>query len=925
MDSIRVVPLWRRVAVLVAALVAVTLAASTTTLGAQATPSASGRVVGRIVDASTGQGLSDVSVQVVGTTIGTASGVDGRFTLNSVPSGTIDLRARRIGYAAKTVTGIELAAGGTVEQSIVLETATVQLATQIVTASAERGTVAEALDEQRTATGIVNSVTREQIARSPDSDAGQAVQRVSGVTVQDGKYVFVRGLGERYTTTSLNGARLPSPEPERRVVPLDLFPTSLLQSVSTSKNFTPDQPGDFSGAQVDLRTREFPGSRQVAVSLSSGYNLAATGQTVFAAPGGGLAWLGFAGADRQLPAPVAAAGSLDRPLLAAEANQLVNSFRNAWSARERAGSPNTSASITVGGNDPVFGRNVGYVGSLSYQYAQEIRENEVRAYAEPTGGSREVDRFEGSTGRNSVLWGGMVNLSTMVGTGTRLSFNNTYNRTSDNEARNERGFSENLGTGLIVDRLRFVERTIRSNQLAAAHQIGSNQRVDWSLTSSGVMRSEPDRSEFVYTVDGQNAPIWLDASEAAVRTFGDLSESNYNAAANYTIDIGNPARQHQVKFGGLYRYTDRDAINQVYSLQSSSLTLEQRQLRPEQIFDGRFSNGTQAGFRVVPLSQGGSYAARDILGAGYGMVEYQLTERIRTIAGARLEFSDILVDAQPTVGQLTRANPQYTDILPSLVVNFNVSPQQNLRVSATQTLSRPEYRELAQVQYRDVIGAENVLGNPELERTLIQNADVRWEWYPNPGEIFSVGVFAKRFVNPIERVFLATSGTRVVTFVNAKGADNVGIELEARKGLGFVADRLEPLSVFTNLTLMRSEIRLGDDARVADEDRAMVGQAPYVVNAGLTYSANRGLSATVLYNRVGRRIVSASQFPLPVTFEESRDMLDFSLRVPLIRDVVARFDAKNLLNPVYKQTQGTVTRESFTVGRIVQLGLTWSP
>ena len=216
-------------------------------LGAQTSTGNSGRIVGRVVDGVTGQGLPDVGVRVDGGALGGVSGADGRFMIANVAPGAVTLVARRLGYQVKSVTGVLVTAGRPTEQNIALTAATRQLETQVVTASAERGTVADALDAQRNAPGIVSSVTSEQIARSPDSDAAQAVQRVSGVTVQDGKYVFVRGLGERYTTTSLNGARIPSPEPERKVVPLDLFPSGLLQSVTTSKTFTPDQPGDFGG------------------------------------------------------------------------------------------------------------------------------------------------------------------------------------------------------------------------------------------------------------------------------------------------------------------------------------------------------------------------------------------------------------------------------------------------------------------------------------------------------------------------------------------------------------------------------------------------------------------------------------------------------------------------------------------------------
>jgi hypothetical protein len=884
-----------------------------------------GRIVGKVVDARTGQGLSDAAIQVVGTTTGTSSGLEGRYGLGKVTAGTVTLHIRRLGFAPKTVTGIMLDAGKTIEQDISLDPVTVSLETQIVTASVERGSVSSALDKQRTSTGVVNSVTREQISKSPDSDAAQAVQRVSGVTVQDGKYVFVRGLGERYTTTSLNGARIPSPEPERKVVPLDLFPSALIQTVTTSKNFTADQPGDFSGAQVDIRTREFPLGRETEFSSSFGYNDAARNQLVVA-PTLGRDWLGFAGSERQLPSQLA--GPMPQQPPQSTVNSIVQSFRNAWSPLSKEGVPNKSFGITTGGSVP-FGSasQAGYVAALSYSYNQEVREREVRAYAEPTNGTTEVDRFEGTTGRASVLWGGIANLSLNLGSNTRISLNNTFNRTADNEARRESGFSENLGTRLLINRLRFVERTVRSNQIVGERQLGSGQRLALSFTTSNVKRSEPDRSEFVQ-VEGApgELPYWLDATEGAVRTFGHLNESSLNTALDYTLQFGAAERQHELKLGGLHRYTERVARNQVFSIQAPSLTLDERRLSPEEIFDGRFAGETDAVFRVVPLSQGGSYGAFDEVGAGYATVEWALSSRYRLITGARVERSSTIVSAEPTVGNRVRINPLYTDVLPSLLLNVKLTEAQNLRLSATRTLSRPEYRELAEVQYRDVIGGENVIGNPELQRTLISNFDARWEWYPDRGEVFSVGLFSKRFDKPIERVFLATSGTRIVTFLNADRGDNLGLELDARVGLGRIADVFSPITIFSNATFMKSKVQLGDDPRVADEDRAMVGQAPTVLNAGFTFApVTNGFSTTLLFNRVGRRIVSASQRPLPVTYEEPRSVLDLALRMPLFGSVSAKLDAKNLLDQPYRQTQGTVTRESYYAGRVYTFGVNWRP
>ncbi len=906
---------------------------------AQAQPAArpaagAGRIVGRVVDANSGAGISDVQVRVEGTAVGALSGVDGRFAIAGVPAGAVSLQARRIGFQAKTVTGVAVAAGRAVELNVTLAPATVQLAAVSVSATVERGSVNAALNQQRNAVGVVSAVSAEQIARSPDSDAAQAVQRVSGVTVQEGRYVVVRGLSERYTTASLNGARLPSPEPDRKVVPLDLFPSSLLQAVTTSKTFTPDQQGDFSGALVNIQTREFPAERQVQFGTTVGYNPRATGQALPMPRGAGLEGLALASRNRELPGAVRST-DFRGPVSPTASAQLVQSFRDVWTPRSGRGLPSNSYSASIGGSDPVFGQNFGYVLSGTYSYSQEVLDGYSRGQAQAggqQGAVNPVDRYDGTVGRAGVLWGGVANLSTLVGGRTRVSLNNTYNRTADDEARTERGFSENLGNALDVRRLRYVERSVRSNQLAVQHTAGDRHQVDGYVTSSGVTRSEPDRSEFVQAIQldpatgREQPPAWLSLNnEGAVRTFGELSERNVETALNYRLALGAPGRQWAFKVGGLYRATERDASNDVYSL-VANLTPAQRQQSPEAIFSTLAAQAAPGTFNIIPLSQGGSYEASDRVAAGYAMADGQLTTRVRVIGGARLERSETRVSAQPTVGAAVRTSPWFQDLLPSLAVNLQLTANQQLRVSGSQTLARPEYRELAPIQFRDVIGGDNVIGNALLRRTLIRNADVRWEWYPNAGEVLSVAAFGKWFDDPIERLYLATSGTRVVTVANADRATNYGLEFEARKGLGFLAGALEPLSAFTNLTLIQSDISLGNTgASLSSTNRAMVGQAPYVVNAGLSYAAPRGATATLLYNVVGERIVSAAEAPLPDVRERPRHVLDFSVRAPLTGAVSVRLDARNLLDAPFQQFQGPVLRERYSTGRIVQLGFTWRP
>jgi outer membrane receptor protein involved in Fe transport len=905
-----------------------TLAALTATpLAAQE----SGRVVGRVVDAEQGSPIAGAQLEVVGTSITAPAALDGRYALEAVLAGPVSIRVRMIGFTPKVVTGVVVPSGGTIAQDIALAASVVQLAEISVSAEAERGTVNRALDEQRNSTNIISSVSAEQIARSPDGDAGQAVQRVSGVSVQDGKYVFVRGLGERYTTTSLNGARIPSPDPERKVVPLDLFPSALLEGITTSKTFTPDQPGDFSGAAVNLRTREFPAQRVLTFSASAGLNSAATGKDLRRAPNVGSEWLGSAGSARAIPGPASGITSLSG-LGQGEINGIIGSFRNAWSARPGSGAPNGSFGVTLGGEDPLFSQPIGYIGSFTYANGQEVRSGETRSLIMATsGGFQPLNQSHGATARNSVLWGGILNLSTRLGFSSKLSLNNTYNRSSDNEATELAGENEEFALDLDVTRLTFTQRTVRSHQLVGEHQLGGSHLLDWSLSATRVDRYEPDRSDIAYITQidpetGVSRPTaWLGGPRSATRTFGDLGESSYEGSGNYRILLGSSGNPASIKMGGAYRSLSRDVDSRAFDITNRGLSESDRQVAPEQIFAGPYAEDSRLSLFIN--ANGGRYDARDHLGAGYLQLELPVSSRLRLIGGARLEHWDLQLNTLSPQGVASVTSRNDTDVLPSLALNYQLTGTQTVRFSASRTLSRPEYREIASVSSFEPIGGLITFGNPALRRALIQNYDLRWEWYPRSGEVLSVALFAKRFRDPIERVFVNQTGALANSFVNAEKADNYGIELELRKGLDFLTPGLAPLALFANTTLMRSRITPGntDISSLTSTDRPMVGQAEYVVNGGVTYTGGGGLNATALYNVVGPKIVEAGALPFPDAYEEARHVIDLSLQVPILRSTSLRIDAKNLLDSPYRVLQGGVTRMEYRAGRVFSLGASWQP
>ncbi len=898
-------------------------------LFAQTPVAARGKITGRVLDPQ-GAGMSDVGIQVVGTTIGALSGVDGRFTVVNVPAGTVTLLARRIGFASKSITGVVVRAGAVVEQNIAMAPATIQLATTTVTATQERGSVSAALDRQRSATGIVAAITAEQIAKSPDSDAAQAVGRVSGVTVQDGKSVFVRGLGERYTTTSLNGARLPSPEPEKRYVPMDIFPAGLLQTITTTKTFTPDRNGDFGGAEVDIQTREFPVRRSITFGSSVGLNASASGQTLASSPrGAGTEWFGFADAARLLPTPLSTAAGLGQLTTQAQVNQAIGSLRQVYTPKIGNGLPNGSMSFSVGGRDPVLGQPIGYLLSANYSASQDVRDGEVERNPVFTNGT--IQQNEGWNGASSTLgtlWGGLFNLSTMIGGKTRIMLNNTYTRSSDNTARQSTGPAFAY-SGAVVERttLRFVAREIRSNQLKGEHDFG-RQRFDWSVASSGVRRDEPDRTDAV-RIQFAGAGNFLfpeDDPEGLRKTFGKLTESNWTYGANYRLELGSNSSPFVIKLGALRRSSERDATNRQFNLRlrTGSQSIAQRAGTIESLLLPSNLTPTSAVWELGNVAEDGQYRATEALQAGYLMGEWPVTERIRLIGGARVEQAKIDVTTLLSNGSNVPARLDNTDVLPSLVLNYKVTDQQTLRFSATQTLARPEYRELSPVQFIDVIGSATTAGNPNLKRTLIQNYDTKWEWYPSGGEVISIGAFYKRFDAPIERIDVATGGTsQIINFANAQSARNFGLEMEARSNLGSLVQALSPLSVFGNLTLMSSTIDIGEGVSAnTNTNRPMMGQAPYVANAGVTWANQTGdRNATLLYSVVGRRISAAGSVPYPDLYERPRNVVDLSLRYPVLRTLSLRIDARNLLDAPYRFVQGDFTRQEWRVGRQFSFGL----
>jgi hypothetical protein len=560
---------------------------------------------------------------------------------------------------------------------------------------------------------------------------------------------------------------------------------------------------------------------------------------------------------------------------------------------------------------------------------QEIRSDELRQLVVGGGNAtvRAYNTYRGATGRTNTLWGGIGNFSTMLGSRSRLAFNNIYNQSADNEAHSDEGFDEQLSTDPTARTssvrrswLDFVERTVRSNQIKAEHALGSRLNLDWSFTTSEVTRWQPDHTDLFYMRQSPSDPYFLpNDPKASRRLYAYLDETVLNPGANLRVTIGPEEHPLQLKVGTQVRATHRRAALDPYLVTPTAVTQAQLELQPDSLFSSLATAGRIA---VQRDPDAGFYKANDRVNAGYAMLEIPIGSRMSLISGARVEGWRLALRSEKYLGERFDSVYTNTDILPAVTLNIKIGDSQNLRLAAARTLSRPEYRELSTLQEKGPVGDLDFVGNPSLQRALINNYDARWEMYPESGELLSVGLFAKKFDHPIEKVQISTNGGNIYSFVNASSARNFGVELEARKRI------LAPVTLFGNVTLMQSKIVPGnsDISALTSANRPMVGQAPYVVNAGLSYANSTGaLSATALFNVVGRRITATGTKPTPDTYLEPRNMVDFSLSFPLWGSTSAKVNGSNLLDSQYREVAGGITRLSYRTGRVFSLGLSFTP
>jgi outer membrane receptor protein involved in Fe transport len=841
-----------------------------------------GKISGTVSD-KTGETLIGVTVKVVGTNFGASTDVEGRFLIAGLPSGRYTIEVSYVGYTSKRISDVEILENAVTPLNVVLEESSANNLDEIViTSKANQESVNTLYANQKASLNISSGISAELIRRSPDRNTSEVLKRVSGASIQDNKFIIVRGLSDRYNSAMLNNAVLPNTEVDKKAFSFDILPSNLIDAIVVNKTASADIPGDFSGGVVQVTTKDFPDSKFFNFSLGTSYNTQSTFKDFLRSPKGGNEIFGAYDKKRDIPSTFPSRSEyLNLPV--AERAALSRQFANNWGY---GGVKSVLGPIFQGnyGTTKRFKDNsqFGTIISLSYRYDERLRKSEQKAYA----GEALGDQFTDQVFNYNTNIGGLANFAYSWGN-NKIALKNIYNRVLENQFTSREGFDDSQ-TNFLRTADYLLQRSLISNQLSGSHLLSAESKIklNWNLNYANTNRKEPGFKRMEYQqedgVAGYTRASIPSSGQADPRLAGNfsskLNENLYGGAFDLIIPVKWFKDTNKIKLGYLGQYRKRDFAARVIGFtrngdfDSDLLTLPQ-----DQIFAP--GNIRENGFVLNEITNGADqYDANSFLNAGYVMFDGYVTEKLRLGIGARVEsYNQQLTSADNNFTPLG-VDTTYTNLLPSANLIYNLTDKASVRLSASQTVGRPEFREIAPFSFYDFNKNVSVVGNPNLKQSKTTNFDLGYALYPSSGQVFSVSAFYKHFDLPIEQSLqLGTSG-RTFGYVNSNSATLYGLEMEFRHTLTFIAEQFSNFTFSTNASYMKSEVKVPVSVNRTGK-RPLQGQSPYLINAGLQYNSKQENSTgvSVLYNRIGKRIWAVGNIQDPDIYENSRNVVDLQL------------------------------------------------
>ncbi|HYH14200.1 MAG TPA: TonB-dependent receptor, partial [Flavisolibacter sp.] len=783
--------------------------------------------------------LAGVSIKVTSGPA-TTSDVDGNFILNLTPGKKYELTLSAVGYATKTVNDVEVVAGQVNELNFTLTVAAKDLGGVTVRAqasSARRENVNSLIQFQKNTNTVASVISAESIRRSPDRNTGEVLKRTPGASIQEGRFLIVRGLADRYNQAMLNGILLTSTEPDRKTFSFDLIPAPMIDNIIINKAFVPEYPGEWAGGLIQVNTKDIPTKGFFNVQVGTGFNTQTIGRTFYKDRGGDLDWLGIDDGTRALPSSYSTKSGFDA-LTPEEKTAIGKQLRTNWTPVQTTAPLNVSFQTNAGFTTNVFNKKLGGTFGLLYNKSNRYQKllnqsNNLANGIFSINSSYNDDKYI-----QDVTVGALGSLSLQLNPLNRISVRSLVNLNAPNSVTQREGYDVNRAEDLTGSEFSFKQNTFFTVQATGDHNPMTDLKLKWYGSFNILDAYVPDQRRILYSKStGSSDPYSLLISntlsqQSGSRIFQNLSDYIYTAGGDATYNFNLFSQKQSLKGGYMLQIKDRLYDGKFFANYLPSDNSALRLLPADQVFAvENFGNGTDNKFAFDAIkNKNFRYLANTILNAGYIQFDNQLSNAFRVVWGVRAEHYDQLV------GSTKKSDPRHThsevlDFLPGFNATYKLNSKTNIRLTGSQTVIRPELRELASLNIYDFELNASVQGYPELKRTKITNADLRYEIYPRAGEAFTAGVFYKYFNDPIEQLFdEAAGGASTFTFRNTEKATAYGVEVELRKRLDFI-NALKNFTFQTNAAFINSKV----ESKEFDVDRPLQGQSPYLLNIGLLY------------------------------------------------------------------------------------------
>ncbi len=885
-----------------------------------------GYLVGKVISSEKKEPVSMVKIYVKGLPVDATTDTNGSFNL-ALPEGNYSLSVIHPDYATQAVDDVVIVAKKTANRTIEVTPSGLELAEFVVLAPHIEGSVAALLDEKKKSSSVAEILGAEQFSKQGDSDAAGALKRANGLTLIGGKYVYVRGLGERYSSSLLNGLHLPSPEPTKRVVPLDMFPTSVIKSIKVQKTYAADLPANFGGGNIDIRTKDVPESFFFNIGLDMKYNEGTTFEDVKSYQGGSNDWTGI-DEVRALSGSTLSKTDNFENITDADTDIKSDLLKSPSQVQLVQATPGYKLSASVGdryniGNDMKFGYIFTYNYADSWDSKEELRSKIALSngvVVPPTG-----YQTYGVT-EHEIKRGGLLNLSLDINEKNRIKQTNFFiNHTTDTVSLFE-GTNED-SNNINRYNLAWVERSLMINQLEGNHdfqEMLGGLRFNWAVEQGKANRNEPLTREYTYVEENGVYTITPQYSMGFVS--GELDDSLTNSKMNIQYPFFlTDGEESLIEIGTETLSKERDSKTRRYSLKivRSNYTDEERAAGIDEIFSEANLDDFRLGTTFKPADYYKGY--HDIQAQYLRMVLKPLSS-IEIVAGMRNEVSEQRVDTYDAYKNEVSYSIEADDSLPEFIMTYKISDAMQVRGGYSKTVTRPDFREFAPTRYQDPTTADIIRGNEELTYTEITSYDLSWEWYLSTLENLSFGIFQKQFTNPIETI-KDNQDTPTYQFINAEGGYIQGMELGFRKDFSFFGKSFGNYYTAGNYSVIDSRIELSDatvDAnKLTNQNRPMQGQSPYVINLALGYDNNNGRSSTLVYNMFGKRIMGLGTEEYPDVYEEPFKQLDFVWIEKLAESFKVKFKFKNILDDSVRWTQAGYDVRTSKKGRELSLSMEW--